>query len=100
MTTITLDQETSTYWEMIKGASKKAKSMLLTLISASMTDEEVIITHKKPMEAHRICVMTDDQMEQEMEGAPTPIMVSEEADPSDIVEANRGKVANGLEKWL
>ena len=52
------------------------------------------------MKAHRICVMTDDQMEQEMEGAPTPIMVSEEADPSDIVEANRGKVANGLEKWL
>ena len=100
MTTIALDQETSNYWEMIKGASKNAKLMLLTLISASMTDEEVIITHKKPMEAHRICVMTDDQMEQEMEGAPTPIMVSEEADPSDIVEANRGKVANGLEKWL
>ena len=87
MTTIALDQETSNYWEMIKGASKNAKLMLLTLISASMTDEEVIITHKKPME-------------QEMEGAPTPIMVAEEVDPSDIVEANRGRVANGLEKWL
>ena len=42
ITTVTLDQETSNYWEMIKGASKKAKLMLLTLISASMTDEEVL----------------------------------------------------------
>lgn len=100
MTTIALDQETSNYWEMIKGASNKTKLMLLTLISASMTDEEVIITHKKPAKAHRVSVMTDDQMEQEMEGDPMPIMVAEEADPSDIVEANRGRVANGLEKWL
>lgn len=39
MIATTLDRETSHYWEMIKGASNKAKLALLTLISASMTDE-------------------------------------------------------------
>lgn len=100
MTAIALDQETSNYWEMIKGASNKAKLMLLTLISASMTDEEVVITHKKPAKAHRVSAMTDEQMEREMQGEPTPIMAAEEADPSDIVDANRGRIVNGLEKWL
>ena len=44
--------------------------------------------------------MTDDEMEREMQGEPTPIMSHAEATPAEIVEANRGKIVNGLEKWL
>ncbi len=47
MTAIALDRETSSYWEMIKNASNKTKLTLLTLISASMVDDE-ITTSPKP----------------------------------------------------
>ena len=100
MTAIALDRETSNYWEMIKGASNKAKLTLLTLISASMSGDEVVVTQKNPAKARRMSAMTDEQMEREMQGEPTPIMAAEETDPSDIVDANCGRIANGLEKWL
>ena len=100
MTAIALDRETSNYWEMIKGASNKAKLTLLTLISASMSGDEVVVTQKNPAKARRMSAMTDEQMEREMLGEPTPIMAAEETDPSDIVDANCGRIANGLEKWL
>lgn len=100
MTAITLDRETSNYWEMIKGASNQVKLALLTLISASMSGDEVVITQKKPAKARRVSAMTDEQMELEMQGEPTPIVAAEETAPEDIVDANRGRIANGLEKWL
>ena len=101
MTAITLDRETIHYWEMIKGASNKAKLALLTLISASMSGDEVILTQKKPAKARRVSAMTDEQMEREMQGEPTPIVVAgSEAAPNDIVDANRGRIANGLDRWL
>lgn len=36
MTTIELDRDSSSYWEMMKGAGNKAKTMLMALVSASM----------------------------------------------------------------
>lgn len=39
MSAIALDRETSNYWELVKGASHKTKLTLLSLISASMTEE-------------------------------------------------------------
>ena len=53
-----------------------------------------------PIKARRLSAMTDDEMEREMQGEPTPIMSHAEATPAEIVEANRGKIVNGLEKWL
>lgn len=100
MTAIALDKETSNYWEIIKNASNKAKLTLLTLISASMVDDEVVTTQQKPLKAHRLSALTDDEMEGEMQGDATPIMAVSETNPSDIVEANRGKLIEGMEKWL
>jgi len=100
MTAITLDKETSNYWEIIKDASRKTKLMLLTLISASMVDDEVVITKHKPLKACRISKLTDEEMEHEMQGEPVPIMIDSETRPADIVEANHGKIVKGLEKWL
>lgn len=100
MTAITLDKETSNYWEIIKDASSKTKLMLLTLISASMVDNEVVTTKQKPLKALRISKMVDEEMEREMQGEPVPIMIDSETRPADIVEANRGKIVKGLEKWL
>ena len=39
MSAIALDRETSNYWDLVKGASHKTKLTLLSLISASMTEE-------------------------------------------------------------
>lgn len=100
MTAITLDRETSKYWDIIKNASNKAKLTLLTLISASMVEDEVITTNKKPAKAHRLSAMSDDDMEREMQGDPVPIIADNEVNPADIIEANRGKIVKGLEKWL
>ena len=36
MTTVELDRDSSSYWEMMKGAGNKAKTMLMALVSASM----------------------------------------------------------------
>ena len=66
MTAIALDKETSNYWEIIKNASNKAKLKLLTLISASMVDDEVIITRQKPTKARRLSAISDNDMEREM----------------------------------
>lgn len=100
MTAIALDKETSNYWEIIKDASNKAKLTLMTLISASMVDDELVTTKQHPIKARRLSAMTDDEMEREMQGEPTPIMSHAESTPAEIVEANRGKIVNGLEKWL
>ena len=100
MTAITLDKETSNYWEIIKDASSKTKLTLLTLISASMVDDEVVTTKQKPLRARRFNKMTDEEMAREMQGEPVPIMIDSETGPADIVEANRGKIVKGLEKWL
>ena len=100
MTAITLDKETSNYWEIIKDASSKTKLTLLTLISASMVDDEVVTTKQKPLRARRFNKMTDEELAREMQGEPVPIMIDSETCPADIVEANRGKIVKGLEKWL
>ena len=46
--------------------------MLLTLISASMTGDEMVITQKKPAKARRVSAITDEQMEREIQGEPMP----------------------------
>ena len=77
MTSVALDRETSNYWDYIKDASQKAKLTLLTLISASMTDEDVVTTRIKTAKARRLGAMTDEQMEREMQGTPIPLMADE-----------------------
>ncbi len=99
MTAIALDRETSSYWEMIKNASNKTKLTLLTLISASMVDDE-ITTSPKPTKARRSSAMTDEEMELEMQGKATPITESLDTKLSDIVDGNCKRIAKGLEKWL
>ena len=100
MTSLALDRETSNYWNFIKDASNKSKLMLLTLISASISGDEIITTKRKSSKARRLNAMTDNQMEQEMEGEPTPIMDSEDVPIEDIITANKGRIVKGLEKWL
>ncbi len=100
MTAIAVDKETSNYWEMIKGASNKAKLTLMALISASMVDDEIITTRQKPVKAHRLSAMTDEEMELEMQGDATALSGEDEGALSEIVEANRGRIVKGLEKWL
>ena len=101
MTAITLDRETSNYWELIKSASNKAKLSLITLLSSSIADtEDMIITHQKPAKARRLNAMTDEQMEQEMQGEAIPISAETETTAQEIITANRGRIAKGLEKWL
>ena len=100
MTAIALDSETRNYWEQIKSASSKAKLTLITLLSASMADEEGMVITRRPSKVHRLSTMTDEQMELEMQGEATPIMIEEEAIPADIVKANSGRISEGLEKWL
>ena len=100
MTAIAIDRETSNYWEIIKNASSKTKLTLLTLISASMVDDEVVTTKQKPVKAHRLSAMTDDEMEREMQGDPQPIMSDSDVNLAGIMEANSGKIVKGLEKWL
>ena len=100
MTAIALDRETRNYWEQIKCASSKAKLTLITLLSASMADEEEMVITRRPSKVRRLSTMTDEQMELEMEGEPTPIMIEKEEIPADIVKANSGRIAKGLEKWL
>ena len=100
MTAIAVDKETSNYWEMIKGASNKAKLTLMALISASMVDDEIITTRQKPVKAHRLSAMTDEEMELEMHGDATALSGEDEGALSEIVEANRGRIVKGLEKWL
>lgn len=100
MTAIAIDRETSNYWEIIKDASKKSKLTLLTLLSASMVDDELVTTQQHPVKARRLSAMTDDEMEREMQGESTPIIADAESTPAEIVEANRGRIVKGLEKWL
>lgn len=60
----------------------------------------MVTTNKKPVKAHRLSAMSDDDMEREMQGDPVPIIADNEVNPADIIEANRGKIVKGLEKWL
>jgi hypothetical protein len=100
MTTLALDRETSHYWDYIKDASNESKLTLITLISASMAGEKVVTTKTEPVKAHRFNALTDEQMEREMQGEPTPIIANNETSTADIIDANRGRLVNGLEKWL
>ena len=102
MTAIALDRETRNYWEQIKSASSKAKLTLITLLSASMADEEdvVVTCATLPVSARRLNTMSDEEMELEMQGEPVPITTEEETPLVDIVEANSGRIVKGLEKWL
>ena len=102
MTAIALDSETRNYWEQIKSASSKAKLTLITLLSASMADEEnVVVTRAtSPANARRLNTMTDEDKELEMQGEPVPITAEDETPLVDIVEANSGRIVKGLEKWL
>lgn len=101
MTTILLERETSKYWNLIKDAGNEVKLALITLLSSSMTsDGNAIAVQSKPLKARRLNAMTEDEMEKEMKGDPIPLSDSDEATPSEIVEANRGKMVKGLERWL
>ncbi len=99
MTSIVLDKETSNYWELIKSASNKAKLTLIALLSSSMAEDGVIIEKHKPLKARRLSRISDTDMEKEICGDPSPI-VADEPDISKIVEGNKGRILNGLEKWL
>ena len=60
----------------------------------------MVTTNKKPVKARRLNAMSDDDMERGMQGDPIPIIVNNEVSLADIIEANRGKIVKGLEKWL
>lgn len=75
MTTLTLDRETSRYWELIRTADRRSKLMLITLLSSSLAegDDSIAIAPRRPLRASRPGAMTDEQMEQEMTGQPVPL---------------------------
>ena len=100
MTAIALDRETRNYWEQIKSASSKTKLTLITLLSASMADDEEMVITRRPSKVRRLSFMTDEQKELDMQGESTPIAVMDEASPADVVEGNKGRMAKGIEKWL
>lgn len=102
MTAIALDSETRNYWEQIKCASSKAKLTLITLLSASTADEDKVVATRAtlPVIARRLNTMTDEEKELEMQGEPVPLTTEDETSLYDIVEANSGRIAKGLEKWL
>ena len=54
----------------------------------------MVTTNKKPVKAHRLNAMSDDDMERGMQGDPIPIIVDNEFSLADIIEANRGKIIN------
>jgi len=99
MTAIALDRETKEYWDIIKSASSKSKLSLIMLLSASMADEDIVVTHAMPLKAHRRTALSDEQIEDEMKGSPVPIESSDE-NISELIDANRGRIVEGLEKWL
>lgn len=101
MTTVALNSEASTYWNYIKNASNEVKLTLISLLTASMnSSEEAVVEKAKPLKARRLNAMTDEEMEREMQDNPQPFTSADEAMPADIIEANRGKIAKGLERWL
>lgn len=101
MTTVSIDRETSDYWELIKKANSKAKLTLITLLSTSLTDADIAVkVETKPLKARRPDALSDEEMESLMQGAPVPLNEDKATDLKDIVEANSGKLVKGMEKWL
>ena len=100
MTTVALNRETRCYWDFIKNASIQEKQMLIMLLSASMNNEEDVVVRQKPVEARRLNTFDDEVMQMTMQDEPTAIEATDEASLSDIVNSNKGKIANGLERWL
>lgn len=74
--------------------------MLIMLLSASMNNEEDVVVRQKPVEARRLNTIDDEVMQMTMQDEPTAIEATDEASLSDIVNSNKGKIANGLERWL
>ena len=101
MNTLAIDRETSNYWELIKRANDKSKLTLITLLSSSLSyKEDELVVETKPLKAHRLDTVSDEEMESLMEGTPVPITDDGEGDISGFVDANRGRIVKGLEKWL
>jgi len=101
MNTLAIDRETSNYWELIKRANDKSKLTLITLLSSSLSNkEDELVVETKPLKAHRLDTVSDEEMESLMEGTPVPITDDGEGEISDFVDANRGRIVKGLEKWL
>ena len=74
--------------------------MLITLLSASMNNEEDVVVSQKPVEARRLNTIDDAVMQMTMQDEPTAIEATDETSLSDIVNSNKGKIAKGLERWL
>lgn len=101
MTTIALDKETSNYWNYIKKASDKEKLTLIALLSSSLADgNDAVKVETKPLKARRLNALSDEEMENLMQGDSVPVSDSEDTELKDIVEANSGRLTKGLEKWL
>lgn len=59
----------------------------------------IVLDKGKPLKGRRLSLISDTDMEKEICGDPSPI-VADEPDISKIVEGNKGRILNGLEKWL
>jgi len=101
MTTIALERETKDYWNLIKDATKEVKLALVALLNTSIADDTSSVgIETRPAKALRLSRLSDEEMESLMQGDSTPISNECESKTSDIVNANCGRLANGLEKWL
>ena len=100
MTAITVERETNNYWNLIKDAGSEVKLALITLFSASMSKDSDVQVKTRKLKAHRLNSIADNEMEQLMQGEPTPITDVAETNLADIVSANSGRIINGMEKWL
>ena len=50
--------------------------------------------------AVRACDMTEEELNQDIQGAAIPLPEDCGADEAGIVNANSGRLAEGMEKWL
>lgn len=101
MTTIALDKGTSNYWNLIKTATEKEKLMLIALLSSSLADGEGnVAIETKTIKGHRRHAISDEEMEQLINGTPQPLSTEDNINLQDIVDANQGRIVKGLEKWL
>ena len=100
MTAIAVKRETSNYWNLIKDAGNEVKLALITLLSSSMAkDQDMCVTTEKT-KARRLDRIADEDMEKMMTGEPIPITDDGKDTLTDIVNANKGRILKGMEKWL
>ena len=97
-----LDRETLKYWDSIKGAGRETKLTLISLLSTSlkesMDNDCVAPEHRRKLRARHRSVTA--QLPSNYDAEPIPLPSETDSTLSGIIDANSGKLIEGLEKWL